>query len=236
MKKLAVIIFALSLTSCWYSFEKKVSLDKTFQSYSLDSLNYSNDSTNHQDSVVIKTEYTINGFHKTEYQTYKTNHNGDSVKSNRRVVVVKGPNPIQKIILNPEILINSAFFDDDVTARKQVLAQLTDEGSIQHVAFFDEDAEVRKLAVTMLKEESNIQHVAFFDEDINVRTLAVTFLKEQSNIQHVAFFDEEVSVRKVALGKLTGRADVQHVATFDDDTEMRKTALNMLIRRSLKKG
>jgi len=234
MKKLAVIIFALSLTSCWYSFEKKVSFDKTFQSDSMDSLNGSNDSTDHQDSVVIKTEYTINGFHKTEYQTIRENHNGDSVKSNRRVVVVKGPNPIQKIILHPEILINSALFDEDATARKQALTQLTDEASIQHVAFFDEDADLRKLAVTMLKEESNIQHVAFFDEDGNVRTLAVTFLKEQSNIQHVAFFDEDVAVRKVALGKLTGRVDIQHVATFDDDDELRNMALKMLSRRNLK--
>lgn len=233
MKKLAVIIFALSLTSCWYSFEKKVTFDKTIQSNSSDSLNNPNNSTDHQDSVVIKTEYTINGFHKTEYQTYKTNHKGDTVKSTRRVVRDKGFNQIPKIILNRATLTNTAFFDEDATVRKQALTQLTDESSIQHVAFFDEDAEVRKLAVTMLKEESNIQHVAFFDDDENVRKLAVSFLKEQPNIQHVAFFDEEVAVRKVALGKLTGRADVQHVATFDDDDALRNTALKMLNRRNL---
>ena len=236
MKKLAVIIFALSLTSCWYSFEKKVTVDKNYHSGSLDSLNDPNDSMDQQDSVVIKTEYVINGYHKTEYQTFKENNTGDSVKSTSRVIRVKGFNQIPKIVLNQVNLTNTAFSDGDAAIRKQALTQLSDESSIQHIAFFDEDAEVRKLAVTMLKEESNLQHVAFFDEDKNVRMLAVTFLKEQSNIQHVAFFDEEVSVRKVALGKLTGRADIQHVATFDDDDDLKNAALKMLSRRNLKKG
>jgi len=164
-----------------------------------------------------------------KHRTRKTDYyvNGVLVKHEESTADT-GANKAPKLFDNDISIQNTAFFDEDVHARKSAVAQLKKQSDIQHVAFFDDDVAVRKLAVTMLQNEADIQHVAFFDDEKDIRLLAVSMLKKQENISHVAFFDDDKKVRKLALTMLKNRTDIKHVANFDDDEELRKVAEKLL--------